>query len=53
MPSPLSALNPLNFDLFAFDWDGTLVVSSKIIVRCIQAAVRDVGGTPPDDGTRC
>jgi phosphoglycolate phosphatase len=43
-PSP-----PLNFDLIAFDWDGTLFDSTKIIVRCIQAAVRDVGGTVPSD----
>lgn len=43
-PSPL-----LNFDLIAFDWDGTLFDSTKIIVRCIQAAVRDVGGTVPTD----
>ena len=49
MPSPLSALSPLNFDLIAFDWDGTLFDSTKIIVRCIQAAVRDVGGTVPTD----
>lgn len=40
---------PLNFDLIAFDWDGTLFDSTKIIVRCIQAAVRDVGGTIPTD----
>lgn len=40
---------PLNFDLIAFDWDGTLFDSTKIIVRCIQAAVRDVGGTVPSD----
>ncbi|WP_295855954.1 HAD-IA family hydrolase [uncultured Xylophilus sp.] len=37
------------FDLIAFDWDGTLYDSTAIIVRCIQAAVRDVGGTVPDD----
>ncbi len=49
MPSPLNALHPLNFDLIAFDWDGTLFDSTKIIVRCIQAAVRDVGGTVPSD----
>ncbi len=46
MPRPSS---PLNFDLIAFDWDGTLFDSTKIIVRCIQAAVRDVGGTVPSD----
>ena len=38
-----------NFDLIAFDWDGTLFDSTQIIVRCIQAAVRDVGGTAPTD----
>lgn len=38
-----------NFDLIAFDWDGTLFDSTGIIVRCIQAAVRDVGGTVPSD----
>ena len=37
------------FDLIAFDWDGTLFDSTAIIVRCIQAAVRDVGGTVPTD----
>ena len=37
------------FDLIAFDWDGTLFDSTAIIVRCIQAAVRDVGGTVPSD----
>lgn len=37
------------FDLIAFDWDGTLYDSTKIIVRCIQAAVVDVGGARPSD----
>jgi len=37
------------FDLIAFDWDGTLYDSTAIIVRCIQAAVRDVGGAVPSD----
>ena len=46
MPSPAQALN---FDLIAFDWDGTLFDSTQIIVRCIQEAVRDVGGTVPTD----
>jgi len=40
---------PRNFDLIAFDWDGTLYDSTAIITRCIQAAVRDVGGTVPSD----
>ncbi len=37
------------FDLIAFDWDGTLFDSTRLIVRCIQAAVRDVGGAVPSD----
>jgi len=37
------------FDLIAFDWDGTLFDSTQIIVRCIQAAVCDVGGEKPTD----
>ena len=41
--------HPRRFDLIAFDWDGTLFDSTQIIVRCIQAAVRDVGGTVPTD----
>ncbi|MBS0340502.1 MAG: HAD-IIIA family hydrolase [Proteobacteria bacterium] len=38
------------FDLIAFDWDGTLYDSTSLIVRCIQAAVVDVGGARPSDG---
>jgi phosphoglycolate phosphatase len=45
MPSP----RPRRFDLIAFDWDGTLFDSTKIIVRCIQRAVVDVGGNMPTD----
>ncbi len=37
------------FDLIAFDWDGTLFDSTAIITACLQAAVRDVGGTVPTD----
>jgi phosphoglycolate phosphatase len=37
------------FDLIAFDWDGTLFDSTQIITRCIQAAVLDVGGAKPSD----
>ena len=37
------------FDLIAFDWDGTLFDSTRIIVRCIQRAVADVGGAVPSD----
>ena len=44
LPSPSR-----RFDLIAFDWDGTLFDSTAIITRCIQEAVRDVGGTVPSD----
>jgi phosphoglycolate phosphatase len=37
------------FDLIAFDWDGTLFDSTAIITSCIQLAVADVGGTVPSD----
>ncbi|WP_179290545.1 HAD family hydrolase [Vandammella animalimorsus] len=40
---------PRPVDLIAFDWDGTLFDSTALIARCIQQAVRDVGGTPPDE----
>ena len=40
---------PRQYDLIAFDWDGTLFDSTKIIVRCIQKAVADVGGAVPSD----
>ena len=40
---------PRRFDLIVFDWDGTLYDSAQVIVRCIQAAVVDVGGTRPSD----
>ena len=40
---------PRQFDLIAFDWDGTLFDSTKIIVRCIQRAVADVGGAMPTE----
>ncbi|HWP12942.1 MAG TPA: HAD-IIIA family hydrolase [Ramlibacter sp.] len=42
-------LRPRQFDLIAFDWDGTLFDSTRIIVRCIQRAVVDVGGNMPSD----
>jgi len=40
---------PRRFDLIAFDWDGTLFDSTALITRCIQLAVKDVGGTVPND----
>ena len=45
MPTPPNH----SFDLIAFDWDGTLFDSTRIITRCIQEAVRDVGGAVPTD----
>jgi phosphoglycolate phosphatase len=45
----MSVQRPRNFDLIAFDWDGTLFDSTRIIVRCIQRAVADVGGQVPSD----
>jgi len=44
-----SSSRPLRFDLIAFDWDGTLYDSTRLIVRCIQAAVVDVGGAKPSE----
>jgi phosphoglycolate phosphatase len=42
-------MRPRQFDLIAFDWDGTLFDSTAIITRCIQEAVVDVGGARPSD----
>ena len=43
----MPASRPRQFDLIAFDWDGTLFDSTAIIIRCIQRAVVDVGGRQP------
>ena len=43
----MSSTRPRQFDLIAFDWDGTLFDSTAIITRCIQQAVVDVGGAMP------
>ncbi|HET9644015.1 MAG TPA: HAD-IA family hydrolase [Burkholderiaceae bacterium] len=40
---------PRRFDLIVFDWDGTLFDSTALIVRCIQAAARDLGVEVPTD----
>ena len=40
---------PRRFDLIVFDWDGTLFDSTALIVRCIQAACRDLGMPVPSD----
>ena len=44
-----TSFRPRQFDLIAFDWDGTLFDSTRIIVRCIQESVVDVGGVRPTD----
>jgi phosphoglycolate phosphatase len=49
MPTFASHQPPSRFDCITFDWDGTLFDSTAIIVRCIQAAVVEVGGTRPTD----
>lgn len=51
MPHPRNPDTPVarRFDLIAFDWDGTLFDSTALITRCIQNAVRDVGGVVPSD----
>ena len=45
----MTDIRPRRFDLIAFDWDGTLYDSTRLIVRCIQAAVVDVGGAKPSE----
>jgi phosphoglycolate phosphatase len=37
------------FNLIVFDWDGTLMDSTGTIMRCIQAAARDLGLPVPDN----
>lgn len=37
------------FDLIVFDWDGTLMDSTAVIVNCIQASARDLGLPVPDE----
>lgn len=48
-PVLAAAQRARRYDLVVFDWDGTLFDSTAIIVRCIQAAVADVGGSVPSD----
>jgi phosphoglycolate phosphatase len=40
---------PRQFDLIAFDWDGTLFDSTGLIARCIQSASTDLGAPVPSD----
>ena len=39
------------FDLIVFDWDGTLMDSTAAIVKCIQAAARDLGLPVPSEAS--
>ena len=41
--------SPRQFDLIAFDWDGTLFDSTALITRSIQAACADLGVLVPSD----
>jgi len=41
-------MNKKQFDLIVFDWDGTLMDSTAVIVKCIQAGARDLGLPVPD-----
>lgn len=43
-----SASRPRQFDLIAFDWDGTLFDSTALIVGCIQSACSDLGLPVPE-----
>lgn len=40
---------PRQFDLIAFDWDGTLCDSTTLIARCIQSACGELGLPVPSD----
>ncbi|PTT80134.1 HAD family hydrolase [Pelomonas sp. HMWF004] len=40
-------MRPQQFDLIAFDWDGTLFDSTALIARCIQRAAVDIGLPEP------
>lgn len=40
---------PSPYDLIIFDWDGTLMDSTRLIVRSMQGACRDVGVTEPTE----
>jgi phosphoglycolate phosphatase len=44
-------LAPRRFRFVVFDWDGTLVDSTALIVAAIQAACRDIGEPVPDAET--
>ena len=37
------------YDLVVFDWDGTLMDSTRLIATCLQSACRDVGAPVPSE----
>jgi phosphoglycolate phosphatase len=37
------------YDLVVFDWDGTLMDSTRLIAACLQGACRDVGAPVPSE----
>lgn len=39
----------MSYDLVIFDWDGTLMDSTRLIARSLQAACRDVGAPVPTE----
>ena len=39
----------MKYDLFIFDWDGTLMDSTRLISRSLQRACRDIGAPVPSD----
>jgi len=39
----------MNYDLVIFDWDGTLMDSTRVIARSLQNACRDVGAAAPTE----
>jgi phosphoglycolate phosphatase len=38
-----------HYDLIVFDWDGTLMDSTAMIARCIQASCKDLGLSVPEE----
>src|SRR6185437_3218709 len=51
LPRPLHGAGaPMSrYDLVVFDWDGTLMDSTRLIASCLQDACRDVGAPVPTE----
>ena len=41
--APVMKIEPKQFDLIVFDWDGTIMDSTGLIAECVQLAARDRG----------